>query len=99
MPEQWKKTFLAAAARAEVDAYFTHCVGLLEAGELDEAEHKLSRSRWRAKVELSAVPDAIVNATDSIRLPYLTSSANGRTTNIAASAMTRWATENRVRPS
>jgi hypothetical protein len=66
MPDQWKKSYLGAAARAEVAAYFTKCLLLLDARKLDEAEHCLSRGRWRSAVDLSAVPTRVVDATDGL---------------------------------
>jgi hypothetical protein len=66
MAEDWKKSFQGAAARAEVDAYFTKCLLLLAAKRIDEAEHCLSRCRWRSAVDLTAVPSVVVDATDGL---------------------------------
>ena len=64
MEEDWKKSYQGAAARAQVDAYFKACMRLVDSERIDEAEHRLSRSRWRATVDLSAVPSGVVDTTD-----------------------------------
>jgi hypothetical protein len=66
MSDDWKKSFQGAAARAQVEAYFTRCERLVEARNLDEAEHCLSRGRWRFALDLNAVPKPVVDATDGL---------------------------------
>jgi hypothetical protein len=66
MAEEWKKSFLGAAARAEVDAYFNKCLRLVDSCRMDEAEHLLSRCRWRFAVDLTGVPKSVVDSTDGL---------------------------------
>ena len=64
MTEEWKRSYRGAAARAQVDAYFRQCMRLVDSKRIDEAEHRLSRSRWRSSVDLTAVPSGVVDSTD-----------------------------------
>jgi hypothetical protein len=62
----WSKSYRGAAARAEIGAYFDNCRRLLDDRRIDDAEHSLSRGRWRAAVDLSGVPSAVIDSTDGL---------------------------------
>ena len=64
--DDWKKAFIASAARAQVAIYFMRCLQLAELNMLDDAEHYLSGGRWRASVDLTGVPPKVVDVTESL---------------------------------
>jgi hypothetical protein len=65
--QDWKTTFIAAAARHHAASHFSRCLRLLDARMLEEAKLCLARDAWRTGLDLTGVPPAVLDRTEELR--------------------------------
>ena len=63
---EWKSTYLGVAARSAVATHFLRCLRMLDAGMLAEAKPCFARRAWREGIDLTGVPNDIIEKTEAL---------------------------------